>query len=173
MSTLSFRRPDTEDLEAVLALINDPASVHRQVACRHGEEPEPTWQLFDRLLEDENLVAEAGGHMVGYASWQRYGRHAHLNVLSIAGGAQRRGIGGALFEAFLEEARALGATSYSLRAYRDSEWAIRFYERRGLEPVEKASELAARDEGFRYYLGLAMANGQYPAAEKVLFYSEL
>lgn len=170
---LKFRRPDTEDLEAVLALINDPRSVHRQIACRHGEEPEPASQLYDRLLEDENMVAEAGNRLVGYASWQAYGRHVHLNALSIAGQAQRQGIGGALFEAFAREAREAGATSYSLRAYRDSGWALRFYERRGLHPLEQASEAAEHDAGFAEYLALAMAGGQYPAEHKVLFYSPL
>lgn len=173
MPALSFRRPDTEDLEAVLAILNDPASVHRQVACRHGEEPEPSWQLYDRLLEDENLVAESGARVVGFASWQAYGRHVHLNALSVAGGQQRRGVGGALFEAFLREARDMGAASYSLRAYRDSEWALRFYARRGLHPVARISEVAEHDAGFLQYLSLAMANGQYPAAHKVLFYSAL
>lgn len=173
MPALSFRRPDTEDLEAVLAIINDPASVHRRLACRHGEEPEPSWQLYDRLLEDENLVAESGGRVVGFASWQAYGRHMHLNALSISGGQQRQGVGGALFEAFLGEARDMGATSYSLRAYRDSEWALQFYARRGLHPLTRISEVAERDPGFLQYLTLAMANGQYPAAHKVLFYSPL
>ena len=49
MAELRFRVPTIDDLEAVLALMNDPRSVHRQIACRHGETPEPVGQLYDRL----------------------------------------------------------------------------------------------------------------------------
>lgn len=170
---LSFRRPTTDDLEAVLALMNDPRSVHRQVACRHGETPEPAGQLYDRLDEDENVVAELDNEVVGYASWQLYGRHAHLNVLSVSGRHQRRGIGNALFLAFLKEAEDQGATSYSLRAYRDSEWAIRFYARQGLEPTTAIAPLSRTDAGFREYIELSIANDQWPSPEKVLFYGRL
>ena len=172
-ATLRFRQASPDDLEALLALMNDPDSVHRQEACRHGEDPEPAGQLYDRLAWDENLVALVGDRPVGYASWQAYGRHAHLNVLSVAGAEQRRGVGSALFEAFLRAAREQGAESYSLRAYRDSEWAIKFYERQGLFPITGLGDWLRRDEGFRRYMALAAENGQWPAAEKVLFIARL
>ena len=172
-ATLRFRRPDTDDLEALLALMNDPASVHRQEACRHGEAPESAGQLYDRLAWDENLVALVGDRPVGYASWQTYARHAHLNVLSVAGAEQRRGVGSALWGAFLRAAKEQGIESYSLRAYRDSEWALRFYERQGLQPITGLGDWLRRDEGFRRYLALAAENGQWPAEEKVLFIARL
>jgi ribosomal protein S18 acetylase RimI-like enzyme len=171
--TIGYRRPTSDDLEAVLGLINDPASVHRQVACRHGEAPEPAGQLYDRLDEDDNLLVELDGVAAAYASWQTYGRHAHLNVLSVAGAYQRRGLGEALFKAFLAEAADMGATSFSLRAYRDSAWAIGFYARQGLAPVEQVAPLCRMDAGFKQYIDLSVANGQWPAPEKVLFYGGL
>jgi ribosomal protein S18 acetylase RimI-like enzyme len=170
---MEFRKPTTDDLEALLALMNDPRSVHRQIACRHGETPEPAGQLYDRLDEDDNLIALIDGAVVGYASWQRYGRHAHLNVLSISGAHQRRGIGNALFRAFLDEAAEQGAVSYSLRAYRDSEWALRFYERQGLAPTTAIGPLSRQDAGFREYIELSIANDHWPSPEKVLFYGRL
>ena len=172
-ATLRFRRPTADDLEALLAIMNDPASVHRQEACRHGEEPEPAGQLYDRLEEDDNLVAVVGDRLVGFASWQTYGRHAHLNVLSVAGTEQRRGVGTALFQAFLRAAKEQGAASYSLRAYRDSAWALRFYERQGIVPTGSLGDWLRRDEGFRRYMTLAVENGQWPAEEKVLFVERL
>ena len=100
--SLSFRTPTTDDLDAILDLINDPQSVHRRTDCRHGAVLETVSHLYDRLDEDENLVAVAPtGPLMGFASWQAYGRHAHLNVLAVAGAAQRMGVGRGLFEAFL------------------------------------------------------------------------
>jgi ribosomal protein S18 acetylase RimI-like enzyme len=173
MPELVLCTPSTDNLEGLLALMNDPRSVHRQTACRHGETPEPAGQLYDRLAEDENLIALLGSELVGYASWQTYGRHAHLNVLSISGAHQRKGIGNALFQAFLKEAKEQGAKSYSLRAYRDSGWAIGFYERQGLQPTTAVASLSREDAGFRQYIELSISNGQWPSAEKVLFYGRL
>ena len=121
------RRPDLDDLERVLALMNDPASVHNRVPCRHQGAPERASELWDRLKEDDNLVLEEDGGIVAYASWQTFGRHAHLNVMAVAGRRQRTGLGTALFEAFVAALREAGASGFTLRAFADSPWAIAFY----------------------------------------------
>ncbi|MFN3429527.1 MAG: GNAT family N-acetyltransferase [Candidatus Sericytochromatia bacterium] len=173
MNELTFRVPTTDDLEAILALMNDPGSVHRRTTCRHAAVVESASQLYDRLYEDENLVAESGGRVLGFASWQTYGRHVHLNAISVAGATQRQGVGHALFTAFQEAAREQGAVSFSLRAYRDSDWALRFYARHGLRPVQDVVALVRRDDGFRHYVSASMENGQWPAEEKVVFFGDL
>ena len=164
------RRPDLDDLEAILALMNDPDSVHNRTACRHQAAPERAGELWDRIQEDENLVLEEDGAIEAYASWQAYGRHVHLNVMSVRGRKQRGGLGTALFEAFVAAARADGASGFTLRAFADSPWALAFYERHGMRRLEKRSDWDGADEGLRRYLGLAIEHGQWPSPEKVLFY---
>lgn len=165
-----IRRPDLDDLEPILALMNDPDSVHNRTACRHQATPERAGELWDRLREDDNLVVEEDAAIVAYASWQTFGRHVHLNVMAVAGRRQRGGIGSALFEAFIAAARQSDATGFTLRAYADSPWALAFYERHGMRRLERRADWEGADEGLRRYLALAIEHGQWPAPEKVLFY---
>lgn len=164
------RRPDLDDLEAILALMNDPDSVHNRTACRHQDRPEASAELWDRIQEDENLVIEEDGAIVAYASWQAFGRHMHLNVMAVRGRRQRRGLGTALFEAFVAAVRADDATGISLRAYADSPWALAFYERHGMRRIETRADWADADEGLRRYFTLALEHEAWPSPEKVLFY---
>ncbi|MEB3330663.1 MAG: GNAT family N-acetyltransferase [Candidatus Sericytochromatia bacterium] len=168
-----MRRPTPGELPAVLALMDDPASVHRRVACLHRAFPEQATELRARLVEDENLVLEAASGLVGYASWQRFGDHAHLNVMTVAGAHQRRGHGTVLYDAFRREAATLGARSLSLRAYADSGWALAFYERQGLRMVTTVAELTAEDAGLLRFLDAAASAGAWPDDRKVLFYGKL
>jgi ribosomal protein S18 acetylase RimI-like enzyme len=169
----AVRRPSLDDLEAILALMNDPASVHNRTECRHQAAPERAGELWDRLREDENLVLEEDGALVAYASWQAFERHVHLNVMAVSGRRQRTGYGTALFEAFVAAARRDGARGFTLRAYADSAWAIAFYERQGMRRLETRADWADADEGLRRYVALAIEHGQWPSPEKVLFYRRL
>ncbi len=164
------RRPDLDDIEGILALMNDPDSVHNRTACRHQTAPERAGELWDRLREDDNLVLEENGAIVAFASWQTFGRHVHLNVMAVAGRRQRSGLGTALFEAFAVAARADGATGFTLRAYADSPWALAFYERHGMRRLETHADWVDADEGLRRYVALAIEHGQWPSPEKVLFF---
>lgn len=168
-----LRRPTTADLDEILALMNDPASPHRQVACRHGEALEKASQLYERLSEDDNLVLDDEGEILAYASWQVYDRHAHLNVLSVAGGRQRGGLGRQLFEAFRAALREDGIESYTLRAFADSPWALAFYEKLGLAPYSPATHGGPRPQGFERYLAMAVAQNEWPAPHKVLYFEAL
>lgn len=166
-----FRRPVLEDFEALLALLNDPASVHQQRPGIHARQPEDPAQLYDRLLEDENLVAEVDGRIAGYASWQYFERHVHLNVMSVAGAFQRRGIGQALFCHFVDLLHDEGVESVSLRAFRDSSWALAFYEKMGMHRYEAGMEESSDAEGLRHYIRMSAAQGQWPDVDKVMFYA--
>lgn len=167
------RRPDLDDLEAILALMNDPESVHNRTACKHQATPERAGELWDRLREDENLVIAEDGAIVAYASWQTFGRHVHLNVMSVCARRQRGGLGTALFEAFVAAARSDGASGFTLRAYADSPWALAFYERHGMRRLAARADWADADEGLRRYVGLAIEHGQWPSPDKELFYRRL
>lgn len=171
--TLIVRRPGVEDLEPLLALMNDPASIHRQVACRHAARIETAEELYDRLFEDENLVIEEAGRIVAYGSWQGYGVHAHLNVMIVAGDRQRRGLGARLFSAFLWEVKQAGGESVSLRAYADSSWALDFYAKLGMRPYEAGDEQRLGQGGLAFYIRMAIEHGQWPADDKVMFVGEI
>jgi GNAT superfamily N-acetyltransferase len=168
-----FRRPGIADLDEILALINDPDSPHRQEACRHREQPEDPRELYSRLDEDDNLVVELDGEIAGYASWQVWDTHAHLNILSVSGRHQRQGVGRALFNAFRQQAREDGVVSYTLRAFEDSPWAQSFYKSLGLKPLTPLQELAPQHPGLQFYLAMAVSHGQWPAPEKVMYFEAL
>ena len=70
----------------------------------------------------------------------------HLEQLSVLPAQGRRGIGGALVAAALEEARWAGYDEMSLCTYRDVPWNGPFYARLGFEPVE---HLAAHQQRLR------------------------
>lgn len=168
-----LRRPDARDLADLLGLMEDPRSIHRRVACRHREEPEAESQLLERLLHDQNLVLEDPAGPIALASWQAFGDHVHLNVMVVAGHLQRRGIGAALYDAFVREAAAGGARTLSLRAYVDSPWALAFYDHRGLHRWQSEAAVPRGFDGLMHFLGVAAAHGQWPDDAKVLFYGAL
>jgi GNAT superfamily N-acetyltransferase len=167
---VKIRRPRIEELDEILALINDPASPHRQEACHHREQPEDPRELYARLDEDDNLVIEVDGEIAAYASWQCFGSHAHLNILNVSGRHQRKGLGRALFQAFRQEVREGGMSSYTLRAFEDSPWALGFYKSLGLKPLTPVQELAPQHPGLQFYLAMAVSHGQWPAPEKVMYF---
>lgn len=177
----SFKRPALDDLEPLLALVNDPASIHVRLACKHRDAPERAAELYDRLQEDQNLVIVEGDVIVAFASWQYFQRHAHLNILAVKGTHQRGGLGKDMMRGFRRELERDGASGFSLRAYDDSPWALRFYESLGLQAFRSVADIDRPDshghqclnEGLRHYVAMAAAQGVWPLPDKVLFYGTL
>jgi len=92
------------------------------------------------------LVAADDQRPVGFVHVVDLDGHAHLEQLSVLPAQGRRGIGGALVAAALEEARWAGYDEMSLCTYRDVPWNGPFYARLGFEPVE---HLAAHQQRLR------------------------
>jgi ribosomal protein S18 acetylase RimI-like enzyme len=100
--------------------------------------PEPDWSFLNEKVEIRDvLVAELDGEVAGYI---RIGRvfpiAASDHVLMITGIAvdpacQRRGIGRALLDAAVAEARARGVRRLTLRVLAHNEGAVRLYEQAG------------------------------------------
>jgi ribosomal protein S18 acetylase RimI-like enzyme len=100
--------------------------------------PEPDWSFLNEKVEIRDvLVAELDGEVAGYV---RIGRvfpiAASDHVLMITGIAvdpacQRRGIGRALLDAAVAEARARGVRRLTLRVLAHNEGAVRLYEQAG------------------------------------------
>lgn len=158
---------------SLFALMNDPTSIHARTTCSHRNAPERSGELWERLTEDENVVIDEDGEPVAFASWQTYGPWVHLNVMVVSGRRQRSGLGVALLEAFMAQARDDGAAGFTLRAYADSPWALAFYERHGLNRVATRTDWEALDADLRRHLieALPPAPGWEPP--KVLFYRRL
>jgi ribosomal protein S18 acetylase RimI-like enzyme len=97
--------------------------------------PEPDWSFFNERVDIRDvLVAVLDGEVAGY---MRLGRvfpiAASDHVLQISGIAvdpahQRRGVGRALLEAAIVEARGRGARRLTLRVLAHNEAAVRLYE---------------------------------------------
>jgi ribosomal protein S18 acetylase RimI-like enzyme len=100
--------------------------------------PEPDWSFLNEKVEIRDvLVAELDGEVAGYV---RIGRvfpiAASDHVLMITGIAvdpacQRRGVGRALLDAAVGEARARGARRLTLRVLAHNDAAVRLYEQGG------------------------------------------
>lgn len=114
---------------------------------------------LDRDLEPGFiLVAVAGGRVVGFAHVTDQDGHAHLEQLSVLPEHGRRGIGGALVRASMDEARWAGYDEMSLCTYRDVPWNGPFYARLGFVEVERLSAHQKRLHEHELALGLD-ANG--------------
>ncbi|GHE14531.1 GNAT family N-acetyltransferase [Klenkia taihuensis] len=89
-------------------------------------------------------VLVAGRPPVGFAVLEQLDGAVHLEQLSVHPGHGRRGVGGALVEAAVAEARAAGADRLTLCTYADVPWNGPFYARHGfVEDPDPPPALAA------------------------------
>ena len=100
-----------------------------------GPTPDPSEPVFEQGTSlDDVLVAERDGAVVGYVRLHQPGplpSHAHVlvvNGLAVAPEHQGAGIGRALVEAALDEARARGARKVTLRVLAPNHRARRLYD---------------------------------------------
>ena len=115
----------------------------------------PASSGLDRDLEPGFiLVAAEGERPVGFAHVIDLDGHAHLEQLSVLPEQGRRGIGGALVRAAMEEARWAGYDDMSLCTYRDVPWNGPFYARLGFEVVEQPSDHQQRLREHERAIGL-------------------
>ncbi|SDH11555.1 GNAT family N-acetyltransferase [Klenkia brasiliensis] len=89
-------------------------------------------------------VLATGRPVVGFAVLEQLDGAVHLEQLSVHPAHGRRGLGGALVEAAVEEARAAGADRVTLCTYADVPWNGPFYARHGfVEDPDPPPALAA------------------------------
>jgi ribosomal protein S18 acetylase RimI-like enzyme len=130
-------RPATAADGAALARI-DLATWTPAVSPAPPPDDPATYGFFDeRTRPEEVLVAESDGRVTGYVKVRpATALPSHAHVLLVAGlavdpPAQGRGVGRALVEAAVGEARARGARKLGLRVLGDNAAARRLYERCG------------------------------------------
>jgi ribosomal protein S18 acetylase RimI-like enzyme len=114
--------------DAIEPILLSPAADGRQRAAEPG------------------FLLVAGEPPVGFVHVLLIDGHAHLEQLSVLPEQQRRGIGAALAQAAMDEARAQGFERLSLCTYRDVPWNGPFY--RGLGFTE-VTELAPYEQRLR------------------------
>lgn len=95
-------------------------------------------------------VLVAGRPPVGFAVLEQLDGAVHLEQLSVHPAHGRRGIGGALVEAAVDEARAVGADRVTLCTYADVPWNGPFYARHGFvewpDPPPALAALRAHEQ---------------------------
>jgi len=137
-----IRRAGAEDLALLPAL--EAAADELFVPLGITDLPAPA-DAGERARSWRVLVA--GRPPVGFAVLERLDGAVHLEQLSVHPAHGRRGVGGALVAAALEEARAAGAERVTLCTYAGVPWNGPFYARHGfLEWPDPPPALAALRE---------------------------
>lgn len=95
------------------------------------------------------IAREPGGPPLGFALARRVAGEAELLLLAVADGAQDRGIGTTLLEAFVEDGRKAGLGWLHLEV-RDGNRAVDFYRRNGFSPVGRRMQYYRGTDSKRY-----------------------
>jgi ribosomal protein S18 acetylase RimI-like enzyme len=135
---VTVRPARPEDGPALVEI--DRATWSRQVSPAPGP-PDADAELWsDRTLPENVLVAEVeGGRVVGYGKIEHptelpTTEHVwHVTGLAVEPSAQGGGIGSALMDALVDEARRRGGLRMTLRVLATNPGARRLYERLGFE----------------------------------------
>lgn len=96
---------------------------------------------FYRPLAVQRLVwvAEDDGRLVGFVACEIFEDAFHVWELGVAREAQRRGLGRALMQAAIDEARRRGCRAVTLNTFRDVAWNGPFYARLGFAEIPETT----------------------------------
>ncbi len=129
MSQVQFRSMTTADLDSVLALeldlFGEEAWSRQMLVGELGQQPASRYYL----------VAEQDGGIVAYAGLLAAGNQGDVLTIAVATARWGQGIGSALLERLLAEARRRGCTEVFLEVRADNERAQRLYRWRGFTDV--------------------------------------
>jgi len=140
---VTFREAVREDVPAIVRLLaDDPLGSTRESP---GDElPEAYWRAFEAIDADPNnsiIVAEIDGEIAGtlqltYIPGLTYtgGERAQIEGVRVASEYRGRGVGQALIQWVIEQARARGCRVVQLTTDRQRPNAIRFYQKMGFRP---------------------------------------
>ncbi|HTA01043.1 MAG TPA: ribosomal protein S18-alanine N-acetyltransferase [Streptosporangiaceae bacterium] len=129
MTQVEFRPMTTADLDSVLGLeldlFGEEAWSRQMLAGELGQQPASRYYL----------VAEDDGKIVGYAGLLAAGGQGDVLTIAVATGRWGQGIGTALLDRLLAEARSRGCTEVFLEVRADNTRAQRLYRWRGFTDV--------------------------------------
>lgn len=127
MNKIQVRRARPTDADEVRRLVAElsPETAHLRFFAGVGT---PTARFVGALLRRDEThgawVCEAGGRLVGHASWGLDGDAAEVGVV-VAEPWQRRGLGRSLLGAALAEAAGRGLTDVRLHVHAENRWLAR------------------------------------------------
>ena len=129
-----IRKSRKEDLEAILAVINDAAQAYKGVipADRWHEPYMPAEELTKEVADGVVFwIAEDDGRLVGVMGIQDKGEVALVRHAYVATMLQRKGVGSSL----LRHVEGLVNKPVLIGTWADASWAIEFYRRDGFTVV--------------------------------------
>ncbi|HEY3367720.1 MAG TPA: GNAT family N-acetyltransferase [Symbiobacteriaceae bacterium] len=145
MSEISTRRAIAPDFEAVAALL---AELGRPpVTSKNRRQLQATYVRHIERHDTASLVAELSGKVVGFCSLERRDRlnrpdpQAWIPDLVVTEAARGRGVGTALLQAALLEAKAWGCRTVHLECGVEREDAHQFLVARGMQDAGKSYSL--------------------------------
>jgi L-amino acid N-acyltransferase YncA len=145
---VTIRETRDEDVEAIIDLLHDVAEERLFVGTQAPFDKAARAERFRAALGKlPALVAvEPGGRIAGEASlFEREGR-VTLGML-LAASWRGRGLGKALLERMIAEARTAGIRAIELEVFPHNERARRLYERAGFRQTGFLHEVYARNHG--------------------------
>lgn len=157
-SPFTLRRYQPEDFDALAALAV-AASASPETACGQPDVASADEFATDyghRPLDQEAWVAEADAQVVGFAVGLLRGRTLHVEGPIVAPAYQRRGIGGALFAKFEQDAAAHGAETIESGVRNKNTRGLRFLESLGYQP---SRQIAVYECHERFMGGYALEDG--------------
>ena len=123
------------------------AEIERDAGQRFATVPElagipevavPPGALAAALARGQVWVATVAATIVGFAYAEILDGAVHLEELDVSSAWGRRGIGRALVEAVVADARRRGLPAVTLSTFRDVPWNAPFYARLGFRVLERA-----------------------------------
>ena len=125
-----IRDSRADDLETILAIVNDAAQAYRGIipADRWHEPYMPREELVKEIADGIHFwIAETDGRATGVMGIQDKGEVALVRHAYVSTALQRKGVGAAL----LKRVQGLTTKPMLIGTWRDATWAISFYQRNG------------------------------------------
>ena len=134
MTNITIRKATFEDIQAIHDLVRELAIYEKAesefVASIEDYQNDFREGVFKAILaETENKVVGMTLYYMTYSTWK--GKMLYLEDFVVDSAYRRMGIGQLLFDAFVEEAKALGCRLYKLQVLDWNEPAIQFYQKNG------------------------------------------
>lgn len=139
---MKIRKITKEDLSEVNKLIRE---LHIEIANFVGKKLTEEELKEEEIKEDELdnvLVAEVGGEIMGYVSFDTeekpdewYGNHIYVCEIYVKPDMRGKGISDKLMEAVIDKAKKLNV-NLKIDTFVNNKKAIKFFEKHGFEPLE-------------------------------------
>ncbi|GAA2072874.1 GNAT family N-acetyltransferase [Actinomadura alba] len=156
--TIQFRRARRDDVPAIVGLLaDDTIGAGRESIGAGGDVDEAYWAAFDAVDADPNqllVVAEGEGEVAGtmqlsfIPGLSRGGAwRAQIEAVRVSSSRRGGGLGGAMIDYAVGEARRRGCALVQLTTDRRRTGAHNFYERLGFESTHVGMKLVLGPDG--------------------------